>query len=446
MLTEEMTPPDNPSPSIDSNQKSSQKPKTVAIVILCLFLAFVCSDFFLHKSYMNSSSYLTESMQKALTETGRIISVILSGPLSYWIAPFLMVLPLITDTYVTTIYYYFLYFGQITLVVLLKATYGRGRPTIIGEHVIPYKCSCDYGMPSGHSSSAFMGFVILIDYFDRSIFKIYSSEVSQNVHKGLRKLIHFFCYILIVAICWSRLYLGVHSFNQVLFGFTLSLVLYLFFDRATFESIIKKMNCNIVLRIGQLLLIVTPLIVYIYYWVMTRRTQPTNWKYWSRCRKCEGTFAYKQVQNLAILFSIPAFLIGSAKNISFGSQKLENITFAQKTSSNHGKRFGLIMLVVAVFSIIAFAVQQLVPLFQNKPKDEHSKNIANTFAAYIPQIGVFYFLTFHINLLFIQFKVCYSEDFYQKCTVQSEKNRRELNKIGQKGGNGEDLQGLHQEN
>jgi membrane-associated phospholipid phosphatase len=90
--------------------------------------------------------------------------------------PFLILLPVISDNYITTIYYYFLYFGQITLVVLLKATYGRGRPSIIGSEVTAYKCSCDYGMPSGHSSSAFMGYVIIVDFFDRVYFKIHTPE------------------------------------------------------------------------------------------------------------------------------------------------------------------------------------------------------------------------------------------------------------------------------
>lgn len=175
----------------------------------------------------------------------------------------------------------------------MKATYGRGRPTIIGDNVTNYKCSCDYGMPSGHSSSAFMGFLILADFIDRSLFKIYTDEGQKYLKSGLRKMVYGICYFMIVAICWSRLYLGVHSFNQVIIGFTTSLIIYLFFDRQKFESMLKAVNTGIMLKIGYILIIGSPIIVYIYYLVMTSRKQPTYWKYWSRCPDCEGTFAYK---------------------------------------------------------------------------------------------------------------------------------------------------------
>ena len=266
-----------------NNSLEGQKSKRIPVIVLCLFLTFICADLFLHETFMLESCDLTSNMQSVLGNFGKVISDILSGPLSYWVVPFLFLLPCISDNYISTLHYYFLYFGQITIVILLKASYGRGRPTIIGKNVTAYKCSCDYGMPSGHSSSACMTFLILIDFFNRSVFQVQSMIGLRFVTSWLRTFFKYVCYTMIVAICWSRLYLGVHSFNQVIYGFMTSLTFYLFFDRETFKGLMRKVNTVVLKKIGFMLLFITPLIVYIYFFFMTRRTTPKLWKYWSRC-------------------------------------------------------------------------------------------------------------------------------------------------------------------
>lgn len=421
MLQEVLTSQDTSSTFTDMSSKSSshriqKKPKIAFYTILTLFVAFICSDFFLHKNYMLASCDLSSMMQESLTKAWKIISFILSGPMTYWVVPFLSVLPLITDNYVTTLYYYFLYFGQIAIVVLLKASYGRGRPAIIGKDVAPYACSCDYGMPSGHSSSSFMGYIILIDYFDRCIFKIYQKDGAKNMKKSLRILVHAYCYLMVLFICWSRIYLGAHSFNQVIYGLSTSAVFYLFFTRDTFEIMLAKMNTNIVMKVGWTMIILNPVIVYIYFLVMKKRTQPDYWKYWNRCQICEGTFAYKQTQNLAILFSLPGFFIGFAYGVSFAKSKLENHIFAKKTKSTHAKRFGILFLVLMIYLILTFIVVSIIPYFQSKPKSQSSKYIARTIATFIPIIGSFYSLSFSIHILFLRFNVSYPEDFYCNCS------------------------------
>jgi hypothetical protein len=157
--------------------------------------------------------------------------------------------------------------------------------------------------------------------------------------------------------------------------------------------LLKTKKCGLVQKLGIGQIFISPVIVYIYYLVMTNREQPKFWKYWTRCPICEGTFAYKQTLNLAILFALPGFLLGFYKNVSFDTEKLSTLQYAEKTKSNHWKRVGIILVSIMVISLIGGCLALIVPPFQENSKTHSAKYIAKTFGAFLPQIGVFYLLT-----------------------------------------------------
>ena len=97
------------------------------------------------------------------------------------------------------------------LIGIMKQIYHNPRPYMVDSDIHAYHCSKEFGNPSGHSSSACLISVLL--YLDigqnlRMVFKIPSLLLSL-----------FWA----IGIPFSRYLLGVHSLDQVVYGFTLGL-------------------------------------------------------------------------------------------------------------------------------------------------------------------------------------------------------------------------------
>jgi membrane-associated phospholipid phosphatase len=117
---------------------------------------------------------------------------------------------------------------------IMKNLYAESRPFWVSEDIIPNKCRKEFGNPSGHCmiSTFFWLTLYLHKYHEvgaktpkiRSIFcTAYIIKMGLTIAMAL-----FFLFLAL-----SRVYLGEHSYNQVLFGSTmglgLALVLHYFF-------------------------------------------------------------------------------------------------------------------------------------------------------------------------------------------------------------------------
>ena len=86
---------------------------------------------------------------------------------------------------------------------LLKLKYAEPRPYMVNtEMVKAYQCPKDFGSPSLHSSAS-MAFAIVLSF--------------ENVH------LLPFCLYWALIIPFSRIVMGAHSFDQVIFGSVLGL-------------------------------------------------------------------------------------------------------------------------------------------------------------------------------------------------------------------------------
>ncbi len=93
---------------------------------------------------------------------------------------------------------------------ITKLSYHDPRPYWVSSKVQAFSCSTQYGNPSGHSSTTMgMGLTMALDY-------------AHTEGKIYFKLIGFAAAITFgFTIAYSRLFLGVHSLDQVLFGLLL---------------------------------------------------------------------------------------------------------------------------------------------------------------------------------------------------------------------------------
>jgi membrane-associated phospholipid phosphatase len=88
---------------------------------------------------------------------------------------------------------------------LLKLFYHQPRPYWVSDNIRAYKCSKEYGFPSGHSSiSMHITVLMILDIFASSA---YSNEIFIQI------IVLILSISFPVLIGFSRVYLGVHSLD-----------------------------------------------------------------------------------------------------------------------------------------------------------------------------------------------------------------------------------------
>ena len=143
---------------------------------------------------------------------------------------------------------------------LLKMIYHHKRPFWENSN-INIGCSTDFGHPSGHSICSTTGYLTL--YYFISKRKYFKKNII------FRFLIFFLFLIYIFLILISRLNDGVHSLDQVLFGFTLGCGFYILFffvfeiDNLKLNQVIEFLNLFIVILFNILSLLLPIGIYYI---------------------------------------------------------------------------------------------------------------------------------------------------------------------------------------
>lgn len=119
---------------------------------------------------------------------------------------------------------YFLFATYI--IALLKQAFQQSRPIWYDYHIQNWEWFCpkDFGNPSGHSFAVMM---------------LYEPIISDSLGYGNKYWVAFPLFIIGTMVPISRMYLGVHSLNQILFGLTLgfvSLILFKYvYQKALYE-------------------------------------------------------------------------------------------------------------------------------------------------------------------------------------------------------------------
>ena len=107
---------------------------------------------------------------------------------------------------------------------IMKLIYSNPRPYWEDPSLFNDHCDIGYGNPSGHSFTSAATYLsiwyIITDY---SFFK------SKRKGKVIRVILLYVFILFILSIMLSRIYLGVHSFNQIIYGFLLGVGTFLLF-------------------------------------------------------------------------------------------------------------------------------------------------------------------------------------------------------------------------
>ena len=133
-------------------------------------------------------------------------------------------------------YYLFYLCGCLCLINVTKIAYHNPRPYMVDNDVVPYGCSHEWGNPSGHSlfASGFFFFMFL-DIFH-----------SHDKHVEPSNLIYALTLIGTLAITFligfARLYVGVHSIDQIIFGWMLGFWIAFYFHICLRNRVLYHIN------------------------------------------------------------------------------------------------------------------------------------------------------------------------------------------------------------
>lgn len=197
-----------------------QKKYTTIIKSVCLFVYVVCvfiAESFFREPLFNKSLEWEKEWQgqksnptlvffKIITEFGTAGALIPIFLLVFIFSPINK-----AYTFLRTLIYAS-YFDNV-----LKIIYGNPRPFWINPE-LSNACDGGYGNPSGHSFSSMAVYLAVWDLVTN--IKFFAERL------WLKILTLFFFISLVIAIILSRIYLGVHSVNQILFGICLGFAMY----------------------------------------------------------------------------------------------------------------------------------------------------------------------------------------------------------------------------
>ena len=134
-----------------------------------------------------------------------------------------------------SVYFIFIAINQEVFNDFLKIIYQSPRPLWMSESIHSLYCEKGYGNPSGHA----MGSTIIA-------LALYEVVVGQNrlfKNKNLWKMGFFiFTLLLILFISVSRVILGVHSINQIVYGVLLGFFFYFVFTYYVFNNNLNRIG------------------------------------------------------------------------------------------------------------------------------------------------------------------------------------------------------------
>jgi membrane-associated phospholipid phosphatase len=275
---------------------------------------------------------------------------------------------------------------------ILKIFYLNPRPFWL-KNEIKINCECSYGNPSGHSFMCFAIYLSLwkvctnFDYFKKD-FK------GKIIKKIFLVVIILFCFFILI----SRIYLNVHSINQIIYGSSLGISLFFYYfyvlkfnemnGKNFFDYIRNKKNIKLKSIKFLFYLILLFLICF-----FKNDTEIKN-KYNENLLKiCPKTKEFKKFKNDGILNGLSIFfIIGVHYGLYFFLNKILIYKPYKDDEINNwnigGNKIGFIKKIIILIPMMLPMI-----LFLIVPDVSKKNNFSNLFVVFTLKVAVPYFLT-----------------------------------------------------
>lgn len=197
------------------------KSQLIKVIAVALYLiCVICSELSYRETLFEKSLIIEENIQKKLSASGKGFFEFITN-----FGEVKVTLPLLAIVFVffplnkafafVSAYLYASYFTN-----LMQMIYHSPRPFWNNTNIKP-SCNTAFGNPSGHSFTTFSIYFILFHY--TTDFEYFKAKTKGKVLKGLILLLYL---LLMFCIITSRLVVGAHGINQVLYGSLMGIGLY----------------------------------------------------------------------------------------------------------------------------------------------------------------------------------------------------------------------------
>ena len=207
-------------------KKSFLSNKILNTIILIFLPIIIVGEIFFRNPLWKKSLIIEEDIQNFMggrpDSTGIKFFKYFSDIAGIYLVGFCYIIVFLFFTIVETFVYGFGVIFVIYLHAVMKIWYANSRPFL--EKFILYQGVCDggYGNPSGHSIISVYGYLTFL------YFILKSKNINNKIFVKIILSIIFIIWIILVP--FSRIVLGVHSLNQVVYGSLLGIWLFLFFS------------------------------------------------------------------------------------------------------------------------------------------------------------------------------------------------------------------------
>lgn len=196
------------------------------IFISLYFVIIISTERIYYKSLFNESLELIPKFQKSSPNSYIFWKIIAQLGTKQVMGPIYIILFLfipLNKVFVMTFLLIFTGYVDHTSKIL----YRQERPLWLNEDIdVHSEHSCGYGNPSGHSLSSsclYISFWYMLSDILNNIIKY--KKLFYVVKYGL--FVMFLCIVYLIMV--SRIYLGVHSLNQIIFGFLIGIGIFILF-------------------------------------------------------------------------------------------------------------------------------------------------------------------------------------------------------------------------
>ena len=279
-------------------RKTLKKNYIKLINLLILILLILILEFIYRKRLFDYSIKLIKKWQKQNYKNFFIFITELGGA-------YIIGLIIISSYYIFSLKESFAFFSGaikcIYLVNLLKIIYGNKRPFWDNYQLVIYQCDGGYGNPSGHSLMS--SYIYISFYYILSKKKLFSKNL-------ILKFIFLLCdLILIVLIMLSRIYLGMHTINQIIYGFSLGFFCF-YFDYFIFEF--HTMDINYYIKMFKskktmkkiiLTIMICLILVIVFYFILNKKTIDKYEGIFENIDKCKELQKYRRLNGDALFAS-----------------------------------------------------------------------------------------------------------------------------------------------
>ena len=196
------------------------------IFITLYFILIISTERLYYQKLFNESLELIPKFQKSIPDSytiWKIIAFLGTKPAFGVIYIILFLFIPVNKIFVMT--FLLIFTGYVDHVG--KILYRQERPLWINPEInINSQHSCGYGNPSGHSLSSSCLYLSFWYVLSEILNNLINNKKLFNI---VKYAIFSFCLGIIYLIMTSRIYLGVHSINQIIFGFLIGLGIFLLF-------------------------------------------------------------------------------------------------------------------------------------------------------------------------------------------------------------------------